>query len=123
MLLKIEKIILALFTGVFPVFIAACYGPAANFGPPDSFEGIVRDPAGNPIPDILVRCMDGEDEVASTYTMAGDGAFQLPGLYDDPCETLIFEDVDGEENGGTFAPKSIELDGVEYFEVTLELAE
>ncbi|MCU0662059.1 MAG: hypothetical protein MUC50_07005 [Myxococcota bacterium] len=120
MLLKIEKAILALFTAVFPVFIAACYGmPAGDF-----VDGAVKSSSGTPIPNILVRCLKRGVEQDATYTMGEDGSFVL-GPFEDspPCDELSFEDVDGEENGGSFAQKKIPFDDVEYLEVTLDPAE
>jgi hypothetical protein len=124
MFLKIEKAILSLLTGVFPVFIAACYGSPMYEGPElFDVEGVVKDPSGNPLPEIKVTCLKASGQGDSTYTMAGDGAFYLTELYS-PCESLLFEDVDGDENGGLFAPREIPVTiDDEPLEVTLELEE
>lgn len=124
MFLKIEKALLRLLTGIFPVFIAACYGPPtyyeSNFY---EFDGVVKDPSGNPISNIKVTCQTASGNGLSTYTMAGDGAFSLSDIYP-PCESLVFEDVDSEENGGLFATREVSVTSDdESMEVTLEFEE
>jgi hypothetical protein len=86
--------------------------------------GAVKDPDGNPIGGILVRCMLGGAEQNSTTTATADGSFKLSYCWDD-CDVLRFEDVDGEENGGAFAPAEVPFDpeASAPIDVTLEPAE
>jgi hypothetical protein len=116
----LTKALLSLLTGAIPVFIAACYGPPAEC---TDAEGTVKDPGGNPIANILVRCMLGGAEQNSTTTAAGDGAFALTYCSDGECDALRFEDVDGAENGGAFASKEIPFVPDGGLDVTLEPAE
>jgi len=127
---KLEKALLWFMTAVMPVFIAACYGPGME-GPvplPDSdnldtdvaITGSVRDSAGAPIGGILVTCLRGATEVDSTYTLAGDGSFNMDISGSQSCLSLRFEDVDGAENGGAFAQAVLNYDG-EPVNVSLNL--
>jgi hypothetical protein len=40
-----------------------------------------------------------------------------------PCSALTFEDVDGEENGGSFRTKEVSFPGTGHLDVTLEPAQ
>lgn len=116
----LEKGALFLMTGVMPVFIAACYGmPMEN----ERFAyGNVKDKLSkNPIGNILVKCLGAGAVLDETYTSAGDGQYELllPAYSD--CETLQFEDVDGEENGGLYKSTTIPFE--EDASVELELEE
>jgi hypothetical protein len=94
----IGRPVLWLLTSAIPVFIAACYGPYYD----ESRAGgkVVSKATGEGIPDILVSCLSpGGGVLDQTYTLAGDGAFELWYQNEEPCETLGFEDVDGAENG------------------------
>ena len=54
--------------------------------------------------------VDGGDNVIdSTYSLPGDGHFELWYTNDNPCDRLIFEDVDGAENG-EYASKTVLFD-------------
>ena len=71
-------------------------------------SGTVVDATGNGIGGILVSCLDGEGaELASGYTAAGDGAFEI-GLPTD-CVTAVFEDEDGAATGGAFASRQLAI--------------
>lgn len=118
---RVKQGLLGVLTGVMPVFIAACYGPQRD----DYFaiNGTVKDPNLKPIPNILVRCMRGAVEVDSTYSHPGDGKYRLQYQEAQPCDTLTFKDIDGTENGGKFADKSVKFDHEDAgpsFDVTLE---
>ena len=117
----LEKSALFLMSGIMPVFIAACYGAPIE-GDTVNAWGAVKDKAsGNPIGNILVRCLFGQSIEAETYTAMGDGSYEFSFESWDGCDELEFEDVDGEDNGGKFATKTIPF--AEEAEVALELEE
>ncbi|MCP4675647.1 MAG: hypothetical protein GY854_09115 [Deltaproteobacteria bacterium] len=120
----LAKPILWLLTSAIPVFIAACYGmPMYLF---NAKGRVVDKKTGEGINNIKVSCImtngpitwpvgesfssttvpDGgmwiDDE---TFSQPGDGYFYIG--YDDPCYEIRFEDVDGEQNGGSYATQTI----------------
>lgn len=105
--------VLWLLTCAFPVFIAACYGAyEEGMGIASRYLGKVVDAlSGDGIGQIKVSCTDAEGNPSfadgDTYTLTEDGSFYLTIAEGEICEGLLFEDVDGEENGGTFASKLV----------------
>jgi hypothetical protein len=118
--------LLRLLTCIVPVFIAACYGSIGVLdGSLDGGAGtdtgglkrarghVLSYATGLGIKGIHVVCLgvsaDGGSTLDDTYSLPGDGAFEI--WYDEsrPCETLRFEDVDGAENGGLFSTREIEF--------------
>ena len=108
------------FTFAIPVFIAACYGGYYEIddGGPNQLSAtgkVLIAMTCASIPQIKVSCVapvyvDGGDNVIdSTYSLPGDGHFELWYTNDNPCDRLIFEDVDGAENG-EFASKTVQFD-------------
>lgn len=110
------------FTFAIPVFIAACYGGYYEID--DAGGGtnqlsatgkVLNALTGASIAQIKVSCVapgyvDGGDNVIdSTYSLPGDGHFELWYTDDNPCERLMFEDVDGTENG-EYATKTVQFD-------------
>jgi hypothetical protein len=133
----LAKPLLGLMTAVIPVFIAACYG-APGYGEPwDDTDGydpeksvfgrVLSALTGSGIPYIRVSCLvDGastDSVYDEAYSVPNDGAFELWASEWRPCDTLLFEDLDGAENG---AFQSLEIpfvdDGAEIV-VDLEPAE
>jgi hypothetical protein len=71
-------------------------------------SGTVVDATGNGIGGILVSCLDAEGaELASGYTAAGDGVFEVELPTD--CVTAVFEDEDGAATGGAFAGRQLAI--------------
>ncbi|MDD5309325.1 MAG: hypothetical protein PHU25_18575 [Deltaproteobacteria bacterium] len=114
----LAKPFLWLLTCIVPVFIAACYG--AGFGVSDGpySDGgsgrltrakgrVLNAITGLGIKGIHVICLwqVGTDDRAAddTYSLPGDGAFEVWYEENSPCDVLRFEDVDGDDNGGHFA--------------------
>ena len=119
----LKKALLALTTGVIPVFIAACYGAPMGTGEScNDVDGTVKDRNGAPIPNILVRCLQQGSELDSTYSLPGDGSFALTTCAG-PCDTLTFSDVDDAGSGGAFADKEVPYDGSGTVDVVLDAAE
>lgn len=117
----LEKGALFLMSGVMPVFIAACYGTPMDDNFTKTAWGNVKDKqTGNPIANILVRCLRGQTAVDETYTNQGDGSYELWYDVDEPCETIEFKDVDGEDNGGQYAATSISFEDDAVVEMELE---
>ncbi len=121
----IAKPALWLLTTAIPVVIAACYGVYEESR--RVFGKVVDGDTGEGIQDIQVECVVGEGEneyvPAGTMTLPGDGAFELWVDEYDPCDKLVFKDLDGEENGA-YADKEIPFDEFTDGEtVELEAAE
>ena len=83
--------------------IGSIVAPVCEYGCPHAefkIIGTVKDEAGNPIPGIQIKS---ENIWTDDTKTAQDGSYSIAseGF---PSETiqLIFEDVDGEENGGKF---------------------
>lgn len=74
------------------------------------YTGNVTDAEGNPIQGIQVKVTS--DAIVSTDE---NGAFSatLEG-YSYPTSSITFSDIDGEENGGEFASKEVNLDYTNY---------
>jgi len=113
---RVAKGLLWLFTGAFPVFIAACYGPAEGYGEDGGWEDelpargkVVNGLTLDPVRDIRVSCLVSGEVWDSTYSLPGDGAFELWYREGEPCGTLLFEDVDGADNG-TFVQMEVPFD-------------
>lgn len=87
-----------------PITIAACYGVAYRF----SKSGRVVDAATSVgITGVEVTCLVNNAEESLAYSGA-DGGFELS--YDKVCDEVRAADVDGAENGGTYAAKTVAFD-------------
>lgn len=90
--------------------VTACYGV-----PYDAYEvkGKVVDEDDNPIAGIAYEGAVGDLYVSEQMRTGEDGSFAVS-TFDFGAEkmTLTFIDDDGEENGGTFKAKTIEIDYV-----------
>jgi hypothetical protein len=123
----VAKALLRLVTAIVPVFIAACYGAPVNMV---SYTGRAVDrTTGKGINGLEVTCIasngpvdwkgdhtvtsgcydtefcDAGADGGSTYTMPGDGHFELGS--DQPCLWILVEDLDGAENRGRYAPSQV----------------
>ena len=83
--------------------IGSIVAPVCEYGCPHAefkIIGTVKDEAGNPIPGIQVKS---ETIWSDDIKTAEDGSYSIAseGFPSDTIQ-LIFEDVDGEENGGKF---------------------
>ncbi len=87
-----------------PVFLAACYGMPYRFS---KIGKVIDSESKTGINGIEVSCLNNEQvlDVSHSYE---DGKFEI--WYDQPCDVLVFEDVDGEENGGLYSQKQIVFD-------------
>ncbi|MEK7705105.1 MAG: hypothetical protein AAB426_09115 [Myxococcota bacterium] len=102
----VKKALLWVVSTAIPVTIAACYGVAYRFS--HSQSGRVLDAAtSNGIAGIEVTCLVADGEQSTTYSRE-DGAFELP--YEEPCDSVRAADVDGAENGGTYATETVPFD-------------
>lgn len=71
-------------------------------------KGKVTDTNGTPIKGIVVS--SGNNTPSLSATTGEDGTFVTNTVSDmDPMGTLTFTDVDGEQNGGSFSPKSLDI--------------
>lgn len=112
-----------LLTAAVPVVIAACYGVPADYKV--KLGKVVSGADQTPIQGIQVSCVhDGETVDAGVAEDAGqvedageaqaydvltdeNGQFSLDYSEGNPCDSLQLNDVDGAENGGDFAPKTV----------------
>jgi len=102
-MLKLKSVLLGIVTLVCPVFLAACYGPPNGEWEEgqDELRGKVVDSVTQlGINRIVVDCrVEGESARAALTDL--EGVFVMPwGL---SCDSLLFRDVDGLENGGEYA--------------------
>ena len=103
-----------------PVFIAACYGVSYGFS---KLGRVIDARSKGSLFGIRVSCVgSGADQaqVLSTTLSATDGSFSVDYRPTTSCETLRFEDVDGEENGGAFETQEIPFDGEQDVVVELQ---
>ncbi|MFH1808758.1 MAG: hypothetical protein ABIJ09_08430 [Pseudomonadota bacterium] len=103
----LKKFALWFLTGFIPVVIAACYGMpydyrSARFVKPGRVLDI-QSKAG--IPGIQVLCTTPTGDIQSFAYSDEEGQFVLG--YDRPCQTVLVEDIDGEENGGQYATAEV----------------
>jgi len=102
---RLAKPILWLLTTAIPVFIAACYGaPMEGEDSDKSVAGRVLSAlTGSGISGIRVSCMvpgaEGPEVYDQAFSEGADGEFLLWTSAYSPCDTLLFEDVDGADNG------------------------
>lgn len=101
---SIKRIFLFL---IFSLLLTSC---SKMINIPFEIYGTVTTDTGIPIPDIKVYLVYGSDDVV--YTDLG-GKYKISGvlatMYD--VETIYFEDVDGEANGGYYESEAVGLDG------------
>jgi hypothetical protein len=129
----IAKPFLWLLTCAIPLFISACYGNGYGLGSDaggnTELRGKGRVTAAlsqQGLADIFVSCVlfreDGEYIYDGTYSLPGDGYFEIWYMENEPCDALRFEDQDGLDNGGSFAPLEVPFDPIaEETHVELEL--
>jgi len=124
---RIARAVLWVFTGAIPVFIAACYGPAEGYGADGGWRNelaargkVLNGLTLDPVQDIKLSCMVNGVVVDSTYSLPGDGVFELWYEEGSPCDAIVAEDVDGQENGA-FAPVEVPFDPSEE-ETVVELS-
>jgi hypothetical protein len=100
-------------TGTFTLFIAACYGL------PWQWKKITaRSPASTGIPGLQVTIFDHEVETGMQTSTDADGVAMF-GIPAQEGMTAVIVDVDGLENGGSFAPAEIVLDSRNEYDVTM----
>ncbi len=100
----IAKFFLWLISVAIPVVIAACYGAPFAYSKTGK---VVDSETKEGVNGIQVACLlDGyEQDVAYSWE---DGTFWIH--YDAPCDSLHLEDVDGEDNGGYYEPRTVPID-------------
>lgn len=81
------------------------YGvPTTSF----SVKGKVADKRGRPIKGIVVSVNDRQLQGATDENGIFEISFRIPGRIAEHTAALLFEDVDGPQNGGRFAAKQVE---------------
>lgn len=117
---KINRYLLWLFaTFIAGGSLAGCgmYGP-----PPRTYytmNGKVLQKSGEPIQNISITIDETNDQVFTSE----DGSFEIVNekLFHKDNITIKVEDVDGNENGGEFTSKTIEVDNIEDEEIKIEM--
>jgi putative lipoprotein (rSAM/lipoprotein system) len=102
-----KRAVLWLLTAAIPFVIAACYGVYTGF-----VRGRVVDAqTGQPVQGIQVDATSNRENPAagllSSALTDADGAFEVP-----VSTYIVFEDVDGEQNGGLYATESFDANEV-----------
>ena len=99
--------------------LTSCYGMPPTYATEDTpahIEGTVTSQDGTAIKGIKVTLKNGETELGSGLTDE-DGTYLVEYILEDSIEsmdfTLIYEDVDGEENGG-FDSKSFSINYLDW---------
>ena len=100
----VRRALLWILTTAVPVVLSACYGVMYGF----RRAGRVVDGAtGKAIPGIKIQCLNDRNEVVGSDTTS-DGPFYVKTT--EPFTTVVFTDMDGEENGGDFGEVKIPAD-------------
>lgn len=121
------KICRVLLTAMGFAAVTGCPGIAVMYGSPRcdvTVKGVVTDEKENPIEGIQVKAVQvmpkQEGVILDRYEYElfksltdNAGAFELSGAvtsFENPAVYVIAEDIDGEENGGCFAPETLKVD-------------
>lgn len=75
-------------------------------------RGVVTDVENNPVEGIRVAVSDGKGWDSDTVYTTADGEFETCDMSVGSVESVraVLTDVDGEENGGTFAPDTVKFE-------------
>lgn len=123
---KLQKRIMRLYTAVCAAVLGALgftacgwqadmYGTEPAYGVPTAtfrVRGVVTDEENNPVEGIRVAVSDGEGWDSDTVYTTADGEFETCDMSVGSVESVraVLADVDGEENGGTFAPDTVKFE-------------
>ena len=124
---KLQKRIMRLYTAVCAAVLGALgftacgwqadmYGvPVPDYGVPTAtfrVRGVVTDEENNPMEGIRVAVSDREGWDSDTVYTSADGEFETRDMSVGSVESVraVLTDVDGEENGGTFAPDTVKFE-------------
>jgi hypothetical protein len=101
-------------TGTITLFIAACYGVMMQWK-----KITARSPEGTGIAGLQVSLFDNEVETGEQESTDADGVAQFVSPMPLEGLTAAIEDVDGADNGGTFAREEIVFDSRDEYDVTM----
>ena len=120
MIRLLKKIMTFVITGSVSVILAACYGVPVD----EMYYKMVKtaDNEGNPIKGLRVVLRENQQGV-DTFTTDEYGQIQFELLDYTADYSVIIEDIDGEENGGEFKTKEIEISKDHFYDITLEKKE
>lgn len=108
----IARFLLWVLAVAIPVVIAACYGMPYRF-----VRGRVVDARTQKgLKGIEVTCMRDGQATDSTYTW-DDGSFEVGG--NASCDEVVARDIDGVDNGGSYAEETAPVQGDSYVSVEL----
>lgn len=113
---SILKSVNGLLTGILTLLgFSSCDPGAAMYGTPHSYftiKGKVTNKSNVPIPQIQIRSPYGEGVpyVDTLYTDSkGQFSYSFEGFYRSENVPLLLSDIDGEQNGGSYAPDSVSV--------------
>ena len=94
---------------------APMYGTEPAYGVPTAtfrVRGVVTDEENNPVEGIRVAVSDREGWDSDTVYTSADGEFETCDMSVGSVESVraVLADVDGEKNGGTFAPDTVKFE-------------
>ncbi len=123
---KLQKRIMRLYTAVCAAVLGALgftacgwqadmYGTEPAYGVPTAtfrVRGVVTDEENNPVEGIRVAVSDREGWDSDTVYTSADGEFETCDMSVGSVESVraVLTDVDGEKNGGTFAPDTVKFE-------------
>ncbi|MCF6366951.1 MAG: radical SAM-associated putative lipoprotein [Bacteroidales bacterium] len=119
MILKFKKQITLLFAGSFSMVLAACYGMPVDM----EYQKTVRtvNEKNEAIPGLQVQLTNNGNRILEEVTGA-DGTINYSDLSEnfENDYKVIINDIDGEENGGFFETKVVDIvDSLNYYEVNM----
>lgn len=97
---RINRVLLWMLGTLIPIMIAACYGPMYRY---TRYGQVIDDKTQEGVTGIKVTCL--RDGGSTSTTTHGDGTFYFDEY--ERCEALNIEDVDGQQNGGTYHTRTV----------------
>ncbi|RLD77440.1 MAG: hypothetical protein DRJ10_03900 [Bacteroidetes bacterium] len=114
----IKKPLNYLLTGSFSVVFSCCYGTPMDLENPKSIKTI--DDTNQPIQGLKVTVLENTLNIDEGYTNQEGSVEFYVAQKDKYIYKAIIEDVDGEENGGEFVSKDVNITESSFVEVVLD---
>jgi len=119
----IRRILQFIITGSAALFMAACYGPPADYNYFIS-KITAKDNGNQPIPGLAVTINSSGTELGNFSTVLdGSADITLNGVDSSQVVTATITDEDGVENGGAFLSKEVTLTNDQNLTVIMELCD
>ncbi len=114
----IKKPLNYILTGSFSVVFAACYGAPVDFENPKIINAV--DDTDLPIQGLKVTVLENTISIDEGYTNQEGSVEFYVAQKDKYIYKAIIEDIDGEENGGEFVSKDVDITDSGFVEVVLD---